>query len=318
MPRDIVILHAPSPLGLKPQLEGRVSGVRRAPEALRAAGLHDALGATFAGEVTPPDYAPGIDQTTRVRNPDGIARYSVALADALGELLDRRIPNSESRIPNPFVLVLGGDCSILLGAALALRRRGRFGVVYMDAHPDYLTVEQTETGGVAGMPLTMITGTGPSALVDLEKRAPYVDIDDVVVVASRDDYQVHGAPNARTVDGTRIRAHDLDEIRARGAAAVASDVMRAMERRGVDGVWLHLDVDALDSRVMPAVDSPEPDGLSRAELTALLGPMVAHPLVVGLEVTIYDPDRDPDGSSARLLVDLLGDALAPLRSLPAS
>ena len=166
------------------------------------------------------------------------------------------------------------------------------------------------------MPLAVVTGLGPAQLTDLEGRGPYVDVMDTVVVASRDDYQVRGAAGARYVEGSPIRAHDLDEIRSRSPEVVARDVLRGMEARGVDGVWLHLDVDALTSRVMPAVDSPEPDGLSRAELTELLAPMIAHPLVRGLEVTIYDPDRDADGSAARTLVDLLVDALAPLRAPP--
>ena len=302
--KRISILHAPSPLGLKPQLEGRVSGVRRAPDVLRAAGLHERLGGAFAGVVEPPPYVEAIDPVTRVRNGEGIARYSVELADAIEPVLDE----------GAFALVLGGDCSILIGAALALGRRGRHGVVYVDAHPDYLTVEQSTTGGVAGLPLAIVTGLGPDGLTNLEGRAPYVASSDVVVVGSRDDYQVHGAPGARTVDGTSIRAHDLDEIRARTPRDVAADVMRGMELRGVDGVWLHLDVDALDSAIMPAVDSPEPDGLVPAELVELLLPMIAHPLVRGLEVTIYDPDRDPDGSAARLLVDVLVAALAPLRA----
>ena len=181
--RHVTILHAPSPLGLKPQLEGRVSGVRRAPDALRAAGLHAALDAPLAGVVAPPGYLPEIDPSTRVRNAEGIARYSVALADTLGPLLD----------DDAFALVLGGDCSILIGAALALRRRGRFGVVYLDAHPDYLTVDQTETGGVAGMPLAIVTGLGPAVLTDLEGRAPFIGEEDAVVIGSRDPYQVRAA-----------------------------------------------------------------------------------------------------------------------------
>lgn len=299
--RRITILHAPSPLGLKPQLEGRVSGVRRAPDALRAAGLHDRLGASVSGEVMPPAYRAERDAETGLRNVAAIARYSVELADATERLLDDAA----------FPLVLGGDCSILLGTALALRRRGRFGVVYIDAHPDYLTIAQTETGGVAGLPLALVTGLGPAALTDLEGRAPYIDARDAVSIASRDPYQlrrVAGADEWR-VEDSAIRAFPLDEIRRRGTRAVTEEVMRHMERRGVDGVWLHFDVDALDSTIMPAVDSPEPDGLTRLEAVELLSVLCAHPLATGLQVTIYDPDRDEDGAGARVLVDVLTGAL---------
>lgn len=305
--RRIAILHAPSPLGLKPQLEGRVSGVRHAPDALRDAGLHDRLGASFSGEVMPPAYSAERDAETGLRNVGAIARYSVELADATERMLDG----------GAFPLVLGGDCSILLGTALALRRRGRFGIVYIDAHPDYLTIAQTETGGVAGLPLALVTGVGPAVLTDLEGRAPYTDPRDAVSVAARDPYQLRRAAGVDDwrVEDSAIRAFPLDEIRGRGTRAAAGEVMRHMERRGVDGVWLHFDADALDSTIMPAVDSPEPDGLTRAEAVELLAALCEHTLAIGLQVTIYDPDRDEDRAAARVLVDVLTGALAP--SLPA-
>ncbi|HUF14081.1 MAG TPA: arginase family protein [Longimicrobiales bacterium] len=300
MTRAIHVLHAPSPLGLKPQLEGRASGVRRAPQALRDAGLHNALGARFAGEVAPPPYVEEREAATSLRNVASIAAYSVALADATERLLDE----------GGLVLVLGGDCSILLGTALALRRRGRFGVVYIDAHPDYLTTAQTETGGVAGLPLALVTGLGPDVLANLEGRRPYIDEHDAMVVGSRDPFQVRASPDGgKRVEESSIRVLDLDEVRDRGAAALAGYVLERMQARGVDGVWVHLDVDVLDSAIMPAVDSPEPGGMSRDELVELLRELVVSPLVRGLQVTIYDPDRDSDGSAARLLVDLLSDAL---------
>ncbi len=306
--RPVAILHAPSPLGLKPQLDERVSGVRRAPAALRAAGLHDALGVTDVVEVPPPPYIADRHPVNGLRNVAGIVDYSVALADALGPLLDDE---------GAFPLVLGGDCSILLGTTLALRRRGRFGLVYIDAHPDYLTIQQTETGGVAGLPLALATGLGPDVLTDIEHRRPYIAESDAVAVASRDDYQIRGRRGEKRVEDSSIRAHDLEEIRARSPRAVADGVMRALAERDVDGVWIHVDVDALDSRIMPAVDSPEPDGLSRDEAAELLSGLLAHPLARGLQVTIYDADRDPDGSAARLLAGLLVDVLAPLRAIRA-
>src|SRR5262244_1464179 len=78
----------------------------------------------------------------------------------------------------------------------------------------------------------------------------------------------------------------------------------------LDGYWVHLDVDILDPSVMPAVDSPDPGGLSAAELTELLAALA--PRAVGAQVTVFDPDLDPDGSHARLLTDILVTGLAPL------
>ena len=65
------------------------------------------MDAKDAGTVTPPKYESTIDPSTKIRNVAAIREYSIQLAGRLGSLLD------EGRFP----LVVGGDCSILLGAA---------------------------------------------------------------------------------------------------------------------------------------------------------------------------------------------------------
>jgi arginase len=78
---------------------------------------------------------------------------------------------------------------------------------------------------------------------------------------------------------------------------------------GIDGIWVHLDADVLDPSVMPAVDSPDPGGLQPAELVETLVPLLRDPRVAGLDLAIYDPDLDEPGEGARLLADLLVEAL---------
>jgi len=95
----------------------------------------------------------------------------------------------------------------------------------------------------------------------------------------------------------------LDALRRSGTATAGEDVARRLMRSGVKGTWIHLDVDVLDDAVMPAVDSRQPDGLSHDELEALLRRVLDTGAVVGMNITIYDPDRDPDGSAGRALVD---------------
>ncbi|GAA3309525.1 hypothetical protein [Streptomyces cinereospinus] len=112
--RELAIIEAPSVLGLRP------TGVEDLPAALFAAGLLDVPGAVRAGRVAPPAYDPRRDPGTGVLNGTGIAQYSVRLADALGGVL------GTGRFP----VVLGGDCSILLGNLLALRRGGRYGLLF--------------------------------------------------------------------------------------------------------------------------------------------------------------------------------------------
>jgi len=94
-----LIIEVPSPLGLRP------SGVERAPEALRAAGLHALLGCDDAVHVPVPPYDDRRDRATGVLNPDGIAEVARSLAGITESALQAH------RLP----VVLGGDCSIVLG-----------------------------------------------------------------------------------------------------------------------------------------------------------------------------------------------------------
>jgi len=82
------------------------------------------------------------------------------------------------------------------------------------------------------------------------------------------------------------------------------------------GYWLHLDVDVLDPDHLPAVDSPDPGGLDPDELIALLAALA--PAAVGAQVTVFDPDLDPDGHYADLLTDVLATGLGRLGSAASS
>ena len=73
-----------------------------------------------------------------------------------------------------FPLVLGGDCSILLGAMLALKRRGRFGLLFIDGHADFYQPAANPNGEAASMDFAFATGYGPALLTDLEHRGPLV------------------------------------------------------------------------------------------------------------------------------------------------
>jgi arginase len=296
-PQRIVVVDAPSNLGLSPPSPGAIPGCWRLAEVLRQQGIVTRLGASDGGRVEPPPYTPNHD-TTGTRNGLAIAGYAVRLADRLGELLDA----------DRFPLLLGGDCSILLGAMLALRRRGRYGLAFVDGHLDFRHPgNSSRLSAVAGEDLAVVTGRGPEPLADLEGRRPLVADADVVALGHHDPdrgwYQ-------EVTTATAITVIDAEQIRRRGAADAAANALAVLEGGGVDGFWIHLDVDVLDREVMPAVDSPDPDGLTGQQLITLLRAFATSDLAVGVEVTIFDPDLDPDGHLAQELARMVVEALA--------
>ena len=95
-----------------------------------------------------------------------------------------------------------------------------------------------------------------------------------------------------------------------GIDAAARAAVEHVSRPGLDGFFIHLDVDCLSDDVMPAVDYRLPDGLSFAELTSTLTVALGSGKAVGLEVAIYNPRLDQDGAAGRGLTSVLVEALS--------
>ena len=291
------VLDAPSNLGLRPPAPGVEPGVRRLADALRACGIVERLGARDAGRVEAPPYRPEIDPATGVRNGAAIPGYTLALAERIGALVDA----------GERPLVLGGDCSILLGSMLALRRRGRYGLAHVDGHLDFRHLGWHPTvSNVAGEDLAVVTGRAAPQLADLDGLAPYVADGDVVALGERER-----DPGERAaIAPTSITVLDLPALRALGVAQAVAEARERLERPGVEGYWIHVDADVVDSALLGAVDSPAPDGLGFEELAALVRGLLAG-RAVGMQLTVFDPDLDPDGSQARALTDCLVSAAGP-------
>jgi len=288
------IIEAPSILGLKP------TGVDRLPTVLLQHGLADQLRARRAGRVVPTAaYDDERDPQTLMRNAPGIAEYSVRLADAVADVVAR----------GEFPILLGGDCSILLGSMLALRRRGRYGLLFIDGHADFYQPEALTSGEAASMDLAFATGRGPQMLTDLEGLRPLVRDEDVVAFGFRDaqeqrEYRSQPLPR----DALAI---ELSEVRRLGAKRAAQRALEHLTAAGkaTQGFFIHLDADVVSDALMPAVDYRMADGLTWDELQTVLQTALASERAVGIEITIYNPALDEDGSSGRELARTLITAL---------
>lgn len=278
---DITVLDAPSNLGLRPGPGGRISGVDRLAATVRAAGLLDRLrdagvgSVTDGGVVEAAAYDLGDWKVGEPFNARRIEEFTIRLADRLVSI--RPSAYSAGR-----TVVLGGDCSILLGPLLALKRRGTPGLVFIDAHSDF---RHQNVDAAAGEELAIATGRGGHFLTDLEGRGPLLRDEDVVMIGVREP----------------------DDVPFRQATTAAE----ALEYLTTDDIWVHVDADILDPSYLPAVDSPEPGGLSPDELVAILRPLLADERVRGMDLCIYDPALDsPELPGATLLADILGRAFS--------
>ena len=285
-------IDAPSILGLRP------TGVQHLPEALKSAGLMKKLKSEYAGRVLPLPYNPQRDKSTLLLNPDTIRAFSLQLAEKVISVLDKK----------QFPIVLGGDCSILIGNILALKQMGsssgsnRYGLFFIDGHADFYQAEASLTGEVADMDLAIVSGRGQDILTDIEGLKPLVLDQDVVVFGYRDGDQA-ASYGSQDVCETNMHVFDLEKVHTLGITHAASLAIEKMMNNKLAGFWIHLDVDVLDNAIMPAVDYRlDGGGLSFSDLSELLKIILGSGCAVGMDITIFNPLLDGDGSIARRFV----------------
>ena len=285
--REYSVIAAPSILGLRP------TGVELLPKALRAAGLLERLNAQYGGIVAPSSpYNHSRDEETKLLNAEAIKKYSLKLAEVVKRQLHK----------NKFPIVIGGDCSILIGNLLALRRLGRYGLFFIDGHSDFYLPEESPTGEVADMDLAIVSGHGPDILSNLDHLKPLVKEQDIVVFGYRDSAQSaqYGCQDIKKT--TMINAVELVDVEKLGLKNTASLGIQALLKNELSGFWIHLDADVLDDSIMPAVDYRLPDGITFPELSNLLKLLLLSKKAVGISVTIFNPTLDKDGSITRNFV----------------
>ncbi|AEV99178.1 arginase [Niastella koreensis] len=277
----INLFEFPTNLGLIKTDYAIEPGVKKLPDWLKQFGFHDQVNPDKVVRLEPPAYTMLVDKASQVRNADSIVAYAKEQA----ALLYNEI-NDDS-----FQLILGGDCSILIGSAVALRQKGKYGIFYLDGHTDFIWPEMSGTHGAAGMDLAIVAGHGHEKLTNINNLKPYIQEEHIYCVGNRE----YDANYEKPVIDSNVAYYPLNRLRGNGLQNTVQQFLQTVKQQNLDGFFIHFDVDALDDQVMPAVDSRTPDGLSYDELAEILAPLLSSRKAVGMEITILDPDLDEDG-----------------------
>ncbi|MBK5232690.1 MAG: arginase family protein [Thermoleophilia bacterium] len=283
-------------LGVPIDSVGREGGTERGPAALRK--IFEPLGLRDAGDTE--QMIRGLNRDPAngwLAYPD-IVRMSAEVRERVASI------TAEGQVP----LVLGGCCT-LLPAALAGARdsHGRLGLAYLDGHLDLFTGRTSPTGEGADMPAAAILGLAPLEMLEAIGPTPIVEPSRMAFLGARDGEELEMiAPLPKGLGIGRIE--DRDALRHAELEHIAHSVADELTADGAH-FWLHLDVDVLDRDAFPATDYLMPDGLSLAELKALLGPLAGSPRLAGINVTCFNPEKDRDGSCGTTLVEMLKSTL---------
>ena len=292
-PKKIALIGAPS------SAAAFAPGTEKAPAAFRAAGLVERLQA--AGyEVAdygdcPPRLFAADDEHRRARN-------LPAIVAGLNDLK----PHVELAAKSgAFVLVLGGDCAQAIGVLTGLRRYHKhINLLWFDRDADLNTPASTPSGRIDGMVVAHIIGRGAPELVRFWGEPPLVREPDVTLFG----LERLDPPEQEVFNKTPLHPVFAVDIQAKGATAAAIEALGHLHADAREFA-LHFDLDVIAQEEFPAVNVPGSGGLSFNEVRAAFVEFVKHKNLLGLDVAQYNPDKDPDGSGARKVVDLLVEAL---------
>lgn len=294
--KEVVLIKAPSNLGLKKMMYADASGpgVRKMPQIFDDFKFSERLGIERVIASMPPLYTGKLDRASGIRNVKELREYSIELSSVIEkEVKDQKFP-----------IIIGGDCSILLAPALALRGIGDYGLAHIDGHTDFaIGNKSSTTGGAAGMDLALVTGRGHHSLSNLLGLSPYFKDSNVGQFGNRGNDETFNGDFYRT----EIYKANLSALRKSDIKTIVESFANRLRSTNVKGFWIHVDLDVLHDSLMPAVDSRQADGLDYNELSQLIKHLLDTGLAVGIQFTIYDPDLDSSKKIGKRLVDELVD-----------
>lgn len=299
-------------LGVPVSAAALAAGHERAPAALREAGLVRRL--SEAG-FTITDYG---DCARRIFASDEEHPRARNVAQVLATLEELR-PKVEVAIKSGGLpVVLGGDTSIVLATIAGARRYYRnVSLIFLDRDADLKEPATTPSGSVEGMVISHVLGRGAPELVRFWGEPPLVRAPDVALFGI-------GEPNAVELEfmaGSPLRRYLAHDVRRLGAAAAAEAALERVHGRQQQFV-LHIDLNVIDPEDFRAATPAIPGGarsggLRLSELREALGVFARQPTLAALEISSYNPSLDPDGETAKELIELIVEILARRLEKPA-
>lgn len=291
-------------LGVPFDLGAGRRGTDMGPSAIRLAGIErrlSDLGFTVCDHgrvatVEPEGTAVG---DASMRFAGSIAKTCIALRERVREI------HGQGETP----IVLGGDHSLAMGSvsgtAAHVRASGQaLGVLWIDAHADLNTPETSPSGNVHGMPLAMLLGKGPEALLEIGDQTPVIEPHNVAIVALRSV----DAGEAARIRKMGIQVHTMREIDDLGIAACMRQALEAVND-GTAGFHMSFDMDSLDPSIAPGVGTPVRGGLTYREAHLICEMVSDTRRMLSMDVVETNPILDDRNITGQTAVDLTLSAL---------
>lgn len=287
-----------SVFGVPTDIGASLRGASMGPEALRVAGLVEAIAARGVdvrdlGDVQGPRN-PSSAPVDGYRHLDEVVAWNRAVFDMSSREL------GAGRMP----IMLGGDHCLGIGAIAAVAAHCRAAgkklrVLWLDAHADFNTRDITPSGNIHGMPVACLCGLGPQALTTMAGPSPALVPGQLRQIGIR---------SVDPGEKRLVQEHGLDIYDMRYIDEVG--MRRAMEE-ALDGVdddtHLHVsfDVDMLDPSIAPGTGTRVPGGVNYREAQLMFEMLADTGRVGSVDIVEVNPALDKRNATARLAVALM-------------
>lgn len=286
-------------IGVPTDVGASMRGASLGPDALRVAGLPEALAALGAlcedaGNLQGP-VNPWEEPLNGYRHLPQAVAWNAAVHQAVYAAL------AQGRMP----IMLGGDHCLAIGSISAVARRcaetgRRLRVIWLDAHADFNTTTITPSGNLHGMPVAVLAGSGPQPLVQMTQGAGGV--------LSPRDFRLIGVRSVDPQERAFVHASGLDVFDMRYLDEHGMRFAMAQALMGVDEhthIHVSFDVDFLDPGIAPGVGTPVRGGPTYREAQLCMEMLADTGRVGSLDVVELNPARDIQNQTAELVVDLV-------------
>ncbi len=222
----------------------------------------------------------------------------IEVCDALAEAT-RKLTSEKKAF-----VVLGGDHTSAIGtwsgAAHAKREEGTLGLIWIDAHMDSHTVETSPTGNLHGMPVACLLGHGEKSLTTLCDDLPKFHPEHICMIGIRSFEE----GEAHLLKKLNVKIFYMDEVLKRGMKAVLADAVKLVSENTA-GYGISIDIDSMDPADAPGTGVAESGGIAAKELCSALTLLANDPRLIGVEIAEFDPKRDRERMTEKLVIELL-------------
>ncbi|MGN1353004.1 MAG: arginase [Bacilli bacterium] len=204
---------------------------------------------------------------------------------------------------NEFPITIGGDHSLAIGSAIASNTQNEdIGIIWIDAHTDYNTIESTITGNVHGLPLAAINGHNKLELSSfLTPKPKYINHNRTVIVGARSIDELELV----NLNKDNITVYTTEDIHKYGVDIILDKAFKQVLGDN-NKVHISYDLDVIDPVICPGVSIPEVNGISLEESYSIMNYIATKKeYIKSLDLVEYNPHYDIDNKSLNIAIDLI-------------